>query len=147
MLEWSGGRGPSRAARFPRALGSRWHSVPRCREGLRRSTANPPDSLRHHHLRLTPLPYPGQVRSVDLSFTPAEEAFRADLRAWLRANLPPGWGSGDPPEHATLADEVAFLRAWQQKLARGGWVGIHWPREVGGRGATVVEKIGRAAWR
>jgi alkylation response protein AidB-like acyl-CoA dehydrogenase len=75
---------------------------------------------------------------VDLSFTSREEAFRAELRAWLQANLPPGWGSGhDAP--ASLADEVAFLRGWQRRLHEGGWVGIHWPREYGGRGASVVE--------
>ena len=81
----------------------------------------------------------GQVRHVDLSFTPAEEAFRAELRAWLRANLPPGWGTADRPEPATLAGEVAFLRDWQRTLHQGRWVGIHWPREYGGRGATVIE--------
>jgi len=73
---------------------------------------------------------------VDLSFSPAEEAFRAELRAWLGANVPSG---GSTVEHATLADEVAFLRAWQKKLHAAGWVGIHWPREYGGRGASVVE--------
>jgi alkylation response protein AidB-like acyl-CoA dehydrogenase len=76
---------------------------------------------------------------VDLSFSPAEEAFRTELRAWLEANLPPGWSTREPPAHATLADEVAFLRDWQRKLHAGGWVGIHWPREYGGRGASVVE--------
>jgi alkylation response protein AidB-like acyl-CoA dehydrogenase len=70
---------------------------------------------------------------VDLSFSAAEETFRAELRAWLRANLPPA------AAHATLADEVASLRAWQRKLHEGRWVGIHWPREYGGRGATAVE--------
>jgi alkylation response protein AidB-like acyl-CoA dehydrogenase len=71
---------------------------------------------------------------VDLRFSPDEEAFRAELRAWLAANQP-----ADPGEHATLADEVAFLRAWQRTLAAAGWVGIHWPRAYGGRGASVVE--------
>jgi alkylation response protein AidB-like acyl-CoA dehydrogenase len=71
---------------------------------------------------------------VDLTFSAAEEAFRAELRAWLAGNRP-----SDPGEHATLADEVAFLRVWQQKLAAAGWVGIHWPRAYGGRGASVVE--------
>ena len=71
---------------------------------------------------------------MDLRFSPDEEAFRAELRAWLAANQPP-----DPGEHATLADEVAFLRAWQRTLAAAGWVGIHWPRAYGGRGASVVE--------
>ncbi len=77
--------------------------------------------------------------AVDLSFSPAEEAFRAELRAWLAANLPPAWRGGEAPAFASLADEVAALRDWQRALAAGGWVGIHWPREYGGRGATVVE--------
>src|SRR5207302_1242354 len=38
-----------------------------------------------------------------------------------------------------LADQEAFLRAWQRQLHDGRWVGIHWPREYGGRGASVVE--------
>jgi alkylation response protein AidB-like acyl-CoA dehydrogenase len=76
---------------------------------------------------------------VDLTFSAAEEAFRAELRAWLDANVPADWRAGEPPEFATLADEVTFLRAWQERLASGGWVGIHWPRDYGGRGATVVE--------
>ncbi len=73
---------------------------------------------------------------MDLSFSAAEETFRAELRAWLRAHVP-----AEPPEHASLADEVAFLRAWQRQLAEAGWVGIHWPREYGGRGATVLENF------
>jgi alkylation response protein AidB-like acyl-CoA dehydrogenase len=71
---------------------------------------------------------------MDLSFSPTEEAFRAELRAWLAAHAP-----RERPEHATLADEVAFLRDWQRTLHAGRWVGIHWPPAYGGRGASVVE--------
>ena len=71
---------------------------------------------------------------MDLTFSPAEEAFRAELRAWLAANVP-----AERVEHASLADEVAYLRGWQKRLAEAGWVGIHWPREYGGRGASVIE--------
>jgi alkylation response protein AidB-like acyl-CoA dehydrogenase len=70
---------------------------------------------------------------VDLSYSPAEEAFRAELRGWLAAKAPP------PHEPASLADEVAFLRAWKRTLHGGGWVGVHWPRAYGGRGASIVE--------
>ncbi|HZP42187.1 MAG TPA: acyl-CoA dehydrogenase family protein [Candidatus Binatia bacterium] len=70
---------------------------------------------------------------MDLSFTPAEESFRAELRTWLRANAPA------PAQHADLAAEVAHLRAWQKRLAADRWVGLHWPREYGGRGASIVE--------
>jgi alkylation response protein AidB-like acyl-CoA dehydrogenase len=71
---------------------------------------------------------------VDLSFSAGEEAFRSELRAWLQANAP-----ATPPHFESLADEVAFLRDWQRRLADGGWVGIHWPTAYGGRGASVVE--------
>ncbi len=70
---------------------------------------------------------------MDLTFSPTEEAFRSELRAWLAANVP------SEPHHATLADEVRFLVEWQRRLAAGGWVGVHWPREYGGRGATTTE--------
>jgi alkylation response protein AidB-like acyl-CoA dehydrogenase len=76
---------------------------------------------------------------VDLSFSPAEEAFRQELRVWLAANIPAAWAAGEAQDFDSLADEVEFLRDWQRRLAEGRWVGIHWPREYGGRGATVIE--------
>jgi alkylation response protein AidB-like acyl-CoA dehydrogenase len=76
---------------------------------------------------------------MDLSFSPAEETFRQELRAWLAANIPPAWAAGGVRDFESLEEEVAFLREWQRRLAEGRWVGIHWPREYGGRGATVVE--------
>ncbi|TME70406.1 MAG: hypothetical protein E6I48_14975, partial [Chloroflexi bacterium] len=57
----------------------------------------------------------------------------------MRANFPPDPNTAGYRDFPTLAEEVAFLRAWQRRLHDGGWVGIHWPREYGGRGATVVE--------
>jgi len=71
---------------------------------------------------------------MDLSFSAAEESFRAELRRWLAANAP-----RQTPEFATLADEVAFLVEWQRTLATARWVGVHWPQEYGGRSATVIE--------
>ena len=71
---------------------------------------------------------------MDLSFSPAEEAFRAELRGWLAANVPK-----QIPEPQTLEEEVAFLIDWQRKLFSGRWVGVHWPDEFGGRGASIVE--------
>jgi alkylation response protein AidB-like acyl-CoA dehydrogenase len=71
---------------------------------------------------------------MDLSFSPAEEAFRAELRVWLAANLPK-----ENVEPETLGEEVAFLVEWQRKLFSGRWVGVHWPGEFGGRGASIVE--------
>ena len=71
----------------------------------------------------------------ELSYTPAEEAFRAELRAWLTKNLP-----ADPlPEDEDERRE--YQRAWQRKLAAARYVGIQWPKEHGGRGATLKEQI------
>ncbi|MGZ8762080.1 MAG: acyl-CoA dehydrogenase family protein [Acidimicrobiia bacterium] len=70
---------------------------------------------------------------MDLSFSPDEEAFAADIRGWLATNLEL------PPAFASLDDEVAWGREWQAKLAAERWVGIHWPRAYGGRGASPVE--------
>src|SRR5437773_1049577 len=70
-----------------------------------------------------------------VTYTPAEEAFRAELRAWLEANLPRAPAPEDEGEWR------GFQRAWQRALAAGGWVGIQWPRAHGGRGASLREQI------
>jgi alkylation response protein AidB-like acyl-CoA dehydrogenase len=76
---------------------------------------------------------------MDLRATTAEAALRAEVREWLRANLPWDYGKGLPPRFGDLADEVAFGRAWQAKLASGRLVGVAWPEEYGGRGGGPVE--------
>ena len=76
---------------------------------------------------------------MNLEPTAAEAALRADVRAWLHQHLPWEYGRGLPPRFEDLADEVAFGREWQSKLASGRWVGVPWPEEYGGRGAGPVE--------
>jgi alkylation response protein AidB-like acyl-CoA dehydrogenase len=76
---------------------------------------------------------------MDLTPTAAEAELRDEVRAWLRANLPWEYGQGLPPRFDDLADEVAFGREWQAKLAGGRWVGVAWPAEFGGRGGGPVE--------
>jgi alkylation response protein AidB-like acyl-CoA dehydrogenase len=80
-----------------------------------------------------------EAAPVDLTPTPAEAAFRAEVRGWLVANLPWEYGMGLPPRFDDPAEEVEFLRGWQAKLAEGRWVGVAWPEEYGGRGAGPVE--------
>jgi alkylation response protein AidB-like acyl-CoA dehydrogenase len=76
---------------------------------------------------------------VDFRLSATEEAFRLEVRDWLERNLPAGYGKPGfvPPEDP--AEKVALARRWQRTLAGGGWAGIHWPREYGGRGATPIE--------
>jgi alkylation response protein AidB-like acyl-CoA dehydrogenase len=70
---------------------------------------------------------------VDLTLSPSEESFRDELRAWLEANHP-----GEPPDDDAEAFE--FRRRWQRKLHDSLWAGLSWPKEYGGRGATLVEQ-------
>src|SRR5436190_4082850 len=87
---------------------------------------------------------------MDLQPTPEQEAFRAECRDWLRANLPWEYGKGFPPRFDDLGEEVAYLRTWQRKLADARFVGVTWPSEYGGRGAgalhhfIVQEELARA---
>ncbi len=76
---------------------------------------------------------------MDLTATRDEAALRDEVRSWLRANLPWEYGKGLPPRFDDLAEEVAFGRQWQEKLASGRLVGVAWPEEYGGRGGGPVE--------
>jgi alkylation response protein AidB-like acyl-CoA dehydrogenase len=78
---------------------------------------------------------------MDLKLTQEDQRFRAGVRAWLEANLPTDWGTPAYRTPETAAEQVAFARSWQRKLQEGGWAGITWPREYGGRGASVVEQL------
>ncbi len=76
---------------------------------------------------------------MDLTPTTGEHAVRAEVRGWLHEHLPWEYGRGLPPRFDDLADEVAFGREWQAKLAAARWVGVAWPEQYGGRGAGPVE--------
>lgn len=74
---------------------------------------------------------------MDLNLTPSEQSFRDEFRAWLKANIPSDWDASgfDDSEH-----RFEYLRAWQKKMYEAGWVGLSWPKEYGGRGATLMEQ-------
>jgi alkylation response protein AidB-like acyl-CoA dehydrogenase len=71
---------------------------------------------------------------MDLTFTPKQDAFRAETRQWLEANVP-------KEKLPSLDTENGFAlhRAWERKLHDGGWAMVNWPKEYGGRGAGLVE--------
>jgi alkylation response protein AidB-like acyl-CoA dehydrogenase len=71
---------------------------------------------------------------MDLTLSPSEEEFRDEVRTWLQENHP-----GPEPE-AGLDEVMAFRRDWQRRLHEAGWAGISWPKEYGGRGATMIEQ-------
>lgn len=78
---------------------------------------------------------------MDFGWSPEEEAFRASVRGWLRENLPPGWGTPANPRPSEPAERVAFARQWQRRLFDGGWAGLSWPREYGGRSFTLMQQL------
>ncbi|HEY5758041.1 MAG TPA: acyl-CoA dehydrogenase family protein [Steroidobacter sp.] len=63
------------------------------------------------------------------------DAFRSEARAWLEANVPHEPSPEDGPESRD------YVLAWQRKQAKGGWAGLNWPKDVGGRGLSVLEQI------
>jgi alkylation response protein AidB-like acyl-CoA dehydrogenase len=80
-----------------------------------------------------------QLRA-DLASTPELVKFHDELSAWLDRHLTDDFRTGllaDP----TGAEGEVFerRRAWQRILHEGGWIGVHWPAEYGGRGATLAE--------
>lgn len=75
---------------------------------------------------------------MELRYSEAEEVFRADLREWLTtslANLAP-----QPHRDDWVARRV-WDTDWQKRLFEGGYAGINWPGDFGGRGATPTEQL------
>jgi alkylation response protein AidB-like acyl-CoA dehydrogenase len=68
-------------------------------------------------------------------FTPEEEAFRAEARAWLREHNP-----GRLPSMDT-EDGARAHRAWEAELAAGGWSVVTWPKQYGGREASLAQWV------
>jgi alkylation response protein AidB-like acyl-CoA dehydrogenase len=76
---------------------------------------------------------------VRLRYGPAEEAFRAELTAWLDAHLPPREVLEQPKRSS--ADLQPWSRDWQRTLFDHGWLVPGWPPELGGRDASPVEQM------
>ncbi len=80
---------------------------------------------------------------MDFHYSPAEEAFRQTLRRWLAERLPPDLCVDDASDERVAPDPETFerRRAWQRTLNAAGYVGLSWPKEYGGRGATLMEQV------
>ncbi len=79
---------------------------------------------------------------MHLRFSPEDEAFRREVARWLADALTGEFacvrGRGGPgDEHAMLEER----RAWERKLASGGYTCVGWPRAYGGRGATLMQQV------
>ncbi|MBC7373326.1 MAG: acyl-CoA dehydrogenase family protein [Frankiales bacterium] len=72
----------------------------------------------------------------------SQDRFRDEVRNWLNAHLvgdfAPLIGSGGPGrEH----EHPELRQAWERELGMGGWIGLGWPVEAGGRGAGVEQQV------
>jgi len=73
---------------------------------------------------------------MDFELSDSERAFRDELRAWLKVNVPrDGEGAGDQKSF------VDSRRAWQQRLNDAGYLGLTWPEEYGGHGRGFMEQL------
>ena len=74
---------------------------------------------------------------MDLAFTPEEQAFRENIRAWVKDNLPQEISH---KVHNALRLTRADMQNWAKILGKKGWLGYGWPKEFGGPGWNAVQK-------
>ncbi len=72
---------------------------------------------------------------MNLSYTPEQQAFRAEVRAWLKANVP----ATPLPSFDATREGFEAHRAWERTLNRGAWGMVTWPAEYGGRGLDLIQ--------
>ena len=75
---------------------------------------------------------------MDLRYSAPDEAFRADLRAWLDRTLR---HLAPPPTREDWAGRRTWDTDWQRRLFDAGYAGLHWPKQYGGRGASPTEQL------
>jgi alkylation response protein AidB-like acyl-CoA dehydrogenase len=79
---------------------------------------------------------------MKLSFSAEDERFRHEVADWLSANLCDDFEAiryrGGPGDEHSFVEE---RKAWERKLHGGGWTGLGWPREYGGRGASIEQQV------
>ena len=74
---------------------------------------------------------------MDLAFTPEEQQFREDIRAWVHANLP---ADIQHKVRNALRQTREDMQRWAKILGKKGWLGHGWPKEFGGPGWNAVQK-------
>src|SRR5271168_3953006 len=79
------------------------------------------------------------VRAMDFRYTPEEEAFRAKIHDWLAATSAEVFGHGG---NSSVAGDQRWSRMleYHRRLYEAGYVALHWPKEYGGGGATLMEQ-------
>ncbi len=77
---------------------------------------------------------------MDLSLTAARDPIPRRAASLARsANVPRDWEQHRL--HDSMQERFKFLRAWQKRVFEAGWAGVAWPKEYGGRGASLMEQV------
>jgi alkylation response protein AidB-like acyl-CoA dehydrogenase len=78
---------------------------------------------------------------MDIDIAPQESEFRQEVRQWFEDHLVGAFathrGVGSPTDDTAWDVRIA----WERELAAGGWLGLTWPKEYGGRGATLAQEV------
>ncbi|MBI4232885.1 MAG: acyl-CoA dehydrogenase family protein [Chloroflexi bacterium] len=77
---------------------------------------------------------------MDFAFTPQQEAFRQEVRSFLKEVLPAGWHGIDPDSYFT-EEYWPFIRNLTRRMAARGWLTMAWPREYGGQARAHMEQL------
>jgi alkylation response protein AidB-like acyl-CoA dehydrogenase len=84
---------------------------------------------------------PSTVATVDLRFSAEDEAFRAEVRAWLDEHLVDEYAElGDAGGPGREHEGFEVRRSWERLLGEHGWIGLGWPAPYG-RGATLMQQV------
>ena len=78
---------------------------------------------------------------MDFRFTPQQEAFRQDIRDFLKKELPPGWVERDVDLDDDEGSKDKFAQQLGKKMGQKGWLTGPWPKKYGGLGWTTLEQV------
>ncbi|WP_348655201.1 acyl-CoA dehydrogenase, partial [uncultured Spongiibacter sp.] len=81
-----------------------------------------------------PAAEPRRESPMKLEYTAEHQAFREEVRSWLKANVP-----AEPLKSFDTEEGFQQHREWEAKLYEGRWGMITWPEEMGGRGADLLQ--------
>jgi alkylation response protein AidB-like acyl-CoA dehydrogenase len=76
---------------------------------------------------------------MDFSYSTAELEFREQVRSWMKDTIPGDYGSDAWPISEDPDERMQEIKTWMQKVHDGGWSGINWPKEYGGRECSPIE--------
>ena len=79
--------------------------------------------------------------TIEFKFTPEEEAFREEIREFLREELPADHWRLQSDRETEGSQYADASRRFVKKLAARGWLTMHWPEEYGGRGVSVMQQV------